>query len=124
VSVTTDLSDKEIFYKVIQDSLKNNFWYLVGAGIIWGVSHFSWVTGVILFAIYVLLVCISAGWIFLTGLLPSFATIPIAISRRSKDKNALSNEAYLLGALFIRLIEITIGICLSIFLYRLFFSIA
>ena len=117
-----DLSEKEVFSRVLRDSLSNAFWFGLGAGVIWLIGRFSWRVGVVLFVIYALVTVADALMVLITSLLPSFVTIPMAIrSSFGGDRAALGKESFMLAALVVRLLEATLGIVLGIFLYRFFF---
>lgn len=117
-----DLSEKDVFFKVLRDSVSNTFWFGLGAGVIWLLGGFSWWIGVVLFVIYALVTVADALMVLITSLLPSFITVPMAIrSSFAGERAALGKESFMIAALVVRLLEATIGIVLGIFLYRFFF---
>lgn len=113
-----DLSSKEVFARVVRDSIGNTVWFAIGAGIVLLIGHWSRSVGIVFFVIYALIIAADAVWFALTNLVTLFVSIPVALRGRSDgNRGALVEEGWMLLAAGTRLVEVVIGIAITWYLY-------
>jgi hypothetical protein len=112
-----EMSEQEVFGRVLWDAISNTFWFGIGAVVIAliGIASRKIATG--LFIVYAIIIVLDAIW-NLVLLLLHFVSIPLAIF---SGRKAIGKEVWVFASTLVRVIEVAVGLALGWYLYRRLF---
>lgn len=119
--VAAEMSGREVFARVLRDSISNILWYGAGTVVIVLLGSLSWWLGIVLaglLAAIVLVSVIQTGAVSILGLV----TIPLAINERRNRRHVdWAEQVYLAIANIVQILEMAVLITYVYVLYRVFF---
>ena len=110
-----EMSEREVFGKVLRDTIGNAFWFGLGAVVIVLVSMAFPKIAIGLFVIYAIIAVIDALWVAVTVIIPALILTPVAIFR---GRSAIAKEAWMFLSAIIRVIDVGVGLGLGWYMYR------
>ena len=118
------MSGRQIFFKILSDSVANILWYGAAAVVIAIIGKaIWWWAGIVLFGVFALILLASSAQTFFTTIL-GIAMIPMAIYEKIKGRSGEGAEQVWLGrAQIIQLIELAILVGYTYWLYKMFFKV-
>ncbi|HEV7736027.1 MAG TPA: hypothetical protein VGO47_01460 [Chlamydiales bacterium] len=121
IAAASLIDDRDVFFKVLKDSIGNIVWYGCGALVVALVGKIVWIAGVVLFGVFGLILAVSAVHSLISVVL-SIVMIPVTIYEKVRGGSLrLREQLYLNAASLIQLTELAILSAYAIGLYRIFF---